>query len=742
MNHPINLVNIPKNVAVLQKFRGRSTMIIRRASEADFTFTANEYDGEFRVLKFSGNEGISIPFRYAIKLAALDSEIDFTTIVGKSACLGISHENGERYVNGIITRFTQLGKSGTGRRFTIYHAECVPLIWLLKYRHGCRIFQNMTFEDIIRQVFQDAGVGSDYYRFSLTGTHNSHEYCVQYRESEFDFISRLMEEEGMFYYFEHTEDLHVMVIADDSSAHSEIESSTIVYNEASSMVNEQEYVYEFKFLQQVKPSSTSLRDFNYERPSLGMDTMSLSGDEDMLPEEENLEIYDYPGDYEDPDFGVQVASIRLDSLKMNRQMGVGRSVCRRFLPGYRFTLDRHDRSSFNQEYLITHLNSLGTQPLGENSDEEGLQYNNDFECIAYSVPFRPPRKTPRPIIDGIQTAYVVGPGGDDIYFDEMGRVKVQFHWDRVGQKDENSSCWVRVSDGYAGQNHGMQFPPLVGDEVIVSFLEGDPDRPLITGRVYNGENLPPLDPQESIQNEIYTPYGHILRFDDKKQAILMRTKKGSQIRMRDEPSDSSDEEKGFGDYISVMVIDGHQIIMAYGEEHKHIKINTAGNHVIELNDKGGNISITSAGGHIVLLDDAGKAIGISSTNGHYVAIDDNANEVIISDANEEQEIVVTSGGNITITNATNNIELNATSGAIKLDASNIDIFSSGDISLTANGKLIMEAGNIEEKGINGLKMEGGPTASLKAGKIDINGAAKVSIQGIMVEAKGTPIKLN
>jgi len=326
-----------------------------------------------------------------------------------------------------------------------------------------------------------------------------------------------MEEEGMFYYFEHDEDMHVMVIADNSSVHTQIESSTVVFNEPSSMVAETEAVYEFRFLQQIRPSSTILTDFNYERPNLGMGTMSLSANEDMLPEEENLEVYDYPGDYQDPEFGVEIAGLRLEALKYNREMGIGKSVCRRFLPGYRFTLDGHSRSSFNQEYLITRLNNFGVQPLGEGNEGEGLQYNNDFECIAYSVPFRPSRKTPKPIVDGVQTAYVVGPGSDDIHFDEMGRVKVQFHWDREGRRDENSSCWVRVSDGYAGQDHGIQFPPLVDDEVLVSFEEGDPDRPIITGRLYNGENMPPLDPNDSIQNAILTPYGHnsILTIKDK-----------------------------------------------------------------------------------------------------------------------------------------------------------------------------------------------------------------------------------
>lgn len=718
-------------------------MIIRRASEADFTFTADEYDGELRVLKFNGNEGISKPFRYAIKLAALDSEIDFNTIVGKSACLSISHETGERYVNGIVTRFTQFGKSGTGRRYTIYHAEFVPLIWLLKYRHGCRIFQNMTFEDIIRQVFQDAGVGSDYYRFApFTGTHNSHEYCVQYRESDFSFISRLMEEEGMFYYFEHTEDMHVMVIADNSSAHNEIESSTIVFNESSSMVHDQEYVYEFKFLQQVKPSSASLRDFNYERPSLGMDTMALSGDEGLLPEEENLEIYDYPGDYQDPDFGAEIASIRLDSLKTNRQMGIGKSVCRRFLPGYRFTLERHDRASFNQEYLITHLVNSGTQPLGEDSDEEGFQYNNDFECIAYSVPFRPPRKTPKPIIEGVQTAYVVGPGGDDIYFDGLGRVKVQFHWDRVGRNDENSSCWVRVSDGYAGQNHGIQFPPLVGDEVIVSFLEGDPDRPIITGRVYNGINRPLLEPDNSIQNKIQTPYNHWMLFDDKRQAIILTTGKTQQIRMRDDPADSSDSEKKYGNYIILMTSDKHSIYMAYGDEVQHIRLNSSKNHSITLDDKAGSISITSAGGHNVVLDDGNKKINLTSTGGHFIEINDDKNEIVTSDSSGQQTFTITSGGGIEINNGSDNISIKAPAAAIKLDASNIDITSSGDINMKANGKINIEATEIIENGKAKVEIKGGAQASVKAASVEVNGSAKVSIQGILVEVKGTPIKLN
>ena len=721
---------------VANKGGGSEMVLIRRASEADFIFTVEECTEELRVLKFNGIEGISKPFRYTLKLAARDSELDFSTIVGKPAYLTINGETGERYVNGIITRLIQ---AGTGNRFTFYNVKLVPLIWLLKYKRDCRIFQNKTIQEIITQIFNDAGIGSDYYRFSLTGTHNAHEYCVQYRESSFNFISRLMEEEAMFYYFEHSEDMHVMVIADNSAIHTRLESPTIVYNEPSSMVPDQECIYEYRFLQQIRPGVTSLRDFNYESPNLDLG-VTLPGEE-LGEEEENLEIYDYPGDYQELDMGDELVSLRLEALRTNRQLGLGKSLCRRFIPGYRFTLDQYVRSGFNQEYLIINLKSIGEQPLGEDQVGEGFQYNNDFECIPYAVTYRPLRKTSKPIVEGVQTAIVVGPGGDDIYFDELARVKIQFHWDREGRNDENSSCWIRVSDGYAGQNHGIQFTPLVGDEVIVSFLEGDPDKPIITGRVYNGNNMPPLDPAESIQNAIITPYNNRMRFDDKKQAILISTGKNQQFRIRDNPTDSSDEEKGYGNYIILMTSDGHSIYMAYGDEYQHIRLNTSKNHSITLDDKAGSISITSAGGHNVVLDDANKNIALTSTDGHYITIRDDSSQIVLSDSSGDQMALISSGGNITIINSSYDIALSATSGKIKLDASNIDIISSGDIKMEAKGKIEMKSVDIIGNASAKVNLKGGAQASMKAMDVSVEGT-KVSIKGAIVDVKGAPIKLN
>jgi type VI secretion system secreted protein VgrG len=703
-------------------------VLIRRALEADFIFTADEYTDELRVLRFNNVEGISEPFRYNLKLAAQDPEIDYGTIVGKSACLTVYGETGERYFNGIVTRLIQ---GAIGSRFTVYHAELMPKIWLLTMRHGCRIFQNKTVQEIITQIFQDAEIESDRYRFALQGTHNSREYCVQYRESEFNFMSRLMEEEGIFYFFEHDEDKHVMVIADSSAIHTPIESPDIVFNEPSNMVQDKESIFQYRFYRQARPGSTSLRDFNYERPTMGLDVMALSGAGD-----ESFEIYDYPGLYQDQGTGADIAQMRLESLRSNLEVGSGQSVCRRFMPGYRFRMTRHARTSFNQEYLITRLTSSGSQPLGEDSaGGEGLQYSNDFECIPFSVPYRPLRKTPKPIVEGVQTAIVVGPSGDDIYFDDLGRVKVQFHWDRENQNDENSSCWIRSSDGYAGQNHGIQFTPLIGDEVIVDFLEGDPDRPIIIGRVYNGDNIPHLEPQNKVQNQILTPYQHKLLFDDKGASIILKTGGNETIQMTDGGS------TGDGSNIKISTADGHYIKLRGGEG-QDIFIKTSGDNSMLLTDSQHGIKITTAADHFIQINDSDNTISMQSANRHVIGIMDDPQKLGLYDSGGNLTIEIDVPANkIYIVNSAGDTKISAAgtvnigAGEIVLTAGNIKINSDGNIEIKAGANISVEAGAE-------LAMSGVTISSSSQGTNDVTGAV-VNVEGSgIVSIKGGMVKIN
>jgi type VI secretion system secreted protein VgrG len=250
-------------------------------------------------------------------------------------------------------------------------------------------------------------------------------------------------------------------------------------------VAEDEAVFTYRHSQEIRTGKMSFRDFNFEKPTLDLEK------DKTAPRDDALEAYDYPGRYLEPDVGTTVAELRLQAVQAPRISGQGESLVRRFIPGYLFTLDEHPRSDFNREYLLTWIHHEGTQPHGGASVEGEYKYNNQFRCLPSDVPYRPPLRTPRPIVEGTQTAIVTGPSGEEIYPDKHGRVKVQFHWDREGQYDENTSCWIRVSQLWAGKNWGAMWIPRIGHEVIVDFLEGNPNKPIIIGRVYHGDNQPP-----------------------------------------------------------------------------------------------------------------------------------------------------------------------------------------------------------------------------------------------------------
>ena len=497
--------------------------IIRSKSEADYTFKAGSLPADkLKVVSFFGSEGISELFRFSVDLASSDKEIDFDAAVGQPTLLTIHGPKGKRYINGIVSLFEQTGKTG---KLTRYRAEVVPTVWMLSRRSNCRIFQNLAVPAIIEQVLTDGGVASDHLDFSLMKTYQPRDYCVQYRESDLSFISRLMEQYGLFYFFTHAADQHVMVIGDDAVVHVPIaEPATVRYRAPGTAgVSDQEHVSEYRFNREIRSGAIKLQEFDFKKPRLNMGADAKAGDG-------KLEVYDYPGEYVAPDEGSMLAKVRLEEVQATRQVGSGQSDCRRLIPGHRFTLDQYDRSDCNREYVVVRVSHSGNQPqtLGADGGDgagDAALYENQFECIPSDVPFRPPRTTPKPVVQGPQTAIAVGPKGEEIYTDEHGRVKVQFHWDRLGKRDEKSSCWIRVGQLWAGSGWGAMFIPRIGQEVIVEFLEGDPDQPIITGRVYNGDNLPPYGlPAEKTKSTIKSNSSkggggsNEFRFEDAKDA--------------------------------------------------------------------------------------------------------------------------------------------------------------------------------------------------------------------------------
>ncbi|OGP79415.1 MAG: hypothetical protein A2V86_01730 [Deltaproteobacteria bacterium RBG_16_49_23] len=537
------------------------------AHESRFLFEVKGVSYQTAVLGFKLFEGISSPFALHVSLVSED-EINFDEMVGKEALLTLLGEDNDRYLHGILRQFIQNGSKG---RFYFYEAEVIPTFWLLSLEQDCRIFQNKKVEDIIKQVLQDGGITGDRFNFRLQGKYQEREYCVQYRETDLDFISRLCEEEGIFYFFEHAKDKHVLVFGDSTVAYKAIEGEVeITFNPAIGMVPGKEFVYQFAFSQKVFSGKMTRRDFNFEKPTL--DLTSKEQDKSY----QKLEVYDYPGRYVEENRGKGLTKVRLEESITFKEKAEGKSTSPRLTPGFKFKLIDHERKSFNQEYLLTEIRHEGQQPqaLEELADpKEKFSYTNQFISIPSPVVFRPERKTPKPIVKGIQTAVVVGPKGEEIYTDKYGRIKVQFHWDREGKKDDKSSCWIRVASIFAGGQYGAIFTPRIGQEVVVDFLEGDPDQPLITGRVYNADLMPPYTlPDEKTKSTIKTNSSiggegfNEIRFEDKKgeEQLFIHAERNQDIRVKNDLYEWIGNE-------SHLIVKKDQLEMAEGDKHLTVK---------------------------------------------------------------------------------------------------------------------------------------------------------------------------
>ncbi len=448
------------------------------------------------VLKsFSFREQLGRLFLMELELLSEDPNIDFDDIVGEKVTVRLElADDKTRYFNGYISRFVQTAPEGKHAR---YRATMVPWLWFLTRTADCRIFQKsmpeppdkMTVPGIIKKVFKDQGF-EDVKDDGLTQTYDEWEYCVQYRETDFNFVSRLMEQEGIYYFFTHEDGKHTLVLADSISAHETFPGyDKIMYHAGTEGVTDRECLSDWVVEMEVQPGTYALNDFDFEKPKKALLAKSNIEREHA---EADYEMYDYPGEYLEHNEGEAYAKVRIEELQTQHEVLHGESSARGLSAGFTFTLEDHPRDDQNREYLIT---STSIEVVSDVFTTSGDSDTDSFDCsltaIDSKTPFRPARITPRPLIQGPQTAIVVGPKGYEIYTDKHARVKVQFHWDRYGKFDDNSSCWIRVSQSNAGKSWGSMITPRIGQEVIIEFLEGDPDRPIITGRVYNGDQPPP-----------------------------------------------------------------------------------------------------------------------------------------------------------------------------------------------------------------------------------------------------------
>lgn len=520
----------------------------------------------------AGTEALSRLFRFRLELIATnETEVDFARLLGKPLTAHVTAPGGaKRHFSGICCRFAQGNRDAT---FTAYQADIVPEAWFLTRKAQSRIFQHKAVPEILQEVFKGLKVTP-----KLKGKYEPRDYCVQYRETDFNFASRLMEEEGIYYLFTHDDGGHTMVLGDTPDTHPEVPfDPQAVFEPLADGTVDEERITEWARAQELRPMKVTLWDHCFEKPHEHLEAEQQIADSVQvgtrthklkLGSPEKLELYDWPGEYAqrfdgvDPGGGDRASDLqkiyqdnkRTAEIRMQEEAAgaleiVGAGKLRQLTAGHRFTMTRHHDADGPYVLTAVHHNARLSSDYRSGAADEAV-YGNAFTCIPAAVPYRPARQTPKPVVQGTQTAVVVGPKGEELFTDKYGRVKVQFHWDREGKNDEKSSCWIRVAQPIAGKRWGASFWPRIGQEVIVDYLEGDPDQPIVVGSVYNADQMPPYlgegpDDKHKDDNKVTgfksnTTAGgagfNELRFDDTKdkQQIFVHAEKNYDVRVKND----------------------------------------------------------------------------------------------------------------------------------------------------------------------------------------------------------------
>jgi len=655
---------------------------------------------------FSGQETLGRLFDYKLDLFSLNRNIQFQDIVGQRVTITLELPHGERYFDGYVTEFRYMGTVG---QFASYQATLKPWLWFLTRTADCRIFQNKKVPDIIKEVFGDNRMSD--FEDKLSDSYREWGYCVQYRETDFNFISRLMEQEGIYYYFKHEMGKHTLVFADGPGAHEATpgyETVPFFPPDPNAALRERDHIQQVTATQVVMPDQYAIKDFDFENPKVDLSaTLSVSWPHAYpMP---NPEIFDFPGEYKKLDDGEDYVEKMLQELQAQQEQVHAGGSARGMSAGCLFTLENYPRDDLNKEYLIVSVkHDIKSDPM-ETSGSAGAEgfYSCQLEISDSSQQYRSERITPKPIVQGLQIAIVVGPEDDEIYCDEYARVKVQFPWDRYGENDQNSSCWMRVSQLWAGKKWGGIHIPRIGQEVLVSFLEGEPDQPLITGRVYNANNMPPYD----------------LPANKTQSGIKSRSTKGGRPKDFNEFrfEDKKDKEQ--------IYLHAEKDLTTVVENHEHRRT-----YNTRIAITGSSKNERPADVIEELSVHGTRMITIRGDDGLVVMDGDRGRKVQIRDGDYELEV---QKGDYLLGVTEGNAETTIKKGSFSVNAG-------GDIIMNAGGKVTVEAKQSIE-----LKV-GGSSIVIDNMGVTITGSAKVDIKAPTVKTaasilntiKGALVKIN
>ena len=624
--------------------------------------------------RMSGSEQLGRLFEYRVQLLSEKKDIKIVDVLGKNMSINVDLPSGEkRLFNGIVTRFCSTGWQGN---FATYEAIIHPWLWLLTRTANCRIFQEKSVLDIVKEVCNDGVYGgmAELDIGHLTGTYEVLNYCVQYRETDFNFVCRLLEQEGIYFFFTHHGEKHTMVLADSYSAHTDIPDYTAVKfrgDENREKIGK-ESVHSWFAGGEIQASNYVLNDFDFERAAASTSgSLLVKKNMPAAYSQPAYEQFDYPGGYNKAAAGTAIAGARIESIHGQCEQIRAQTSARGLFPGGLFGLVEHPREDQNRKYLVT--SARYEMVINDYETNAGSAGDQTFQCELTAVGkehnYRPERITPKPTVQGPQTAMVVGKAGEEIWTDKYGRIKVQFHWDREGKDDEKSSCWVRVAQSWSGKRWGTMFIPRIGMEVVVEFLEGDPDRPLVTGCVYNSDTMPPYD----------------LPANQTRSTMKSNSSKGgdgfNEIRFEDK----KDSEEIF--------------VQAEKNYNRVVKNNDTLKVGFEKSDKGDQTIEIKNDQKLVVGNDQESEVGNDQT------IHVKMNQKL--DVDMDQKITI---GKTSTMEAMTSIEFKVGGSSIKIEPAKITIKSTQ------------------------ISIEADATAEIKAGaKMDIDGGAMLTIKGGMVK---------
>lgn len=703
-----------------------------------------------------GYECVNEPYCFTLNMHSQQLGLNFDDIIGSNFTVEFEYGHNKRYFGGIVGEIEQLQSVENDKGLQAhYQLKIYPRLWLLKFGCDHQIFQNKTTIEIIKSVLQEQGVTQIEDKTTSCG-HTEREYCVQYRETYYDFVCRLMEEEGIFYYFDHTKNGEKLILHDDSSTLDAAEASSLRQMNSTSGEPLYNEIVNLNVAQQVVSKRFATADYNFK-------TASTKLYNKVTGEGVGGQVYRYPGIYLDSTGGDDVASHRVQELEWFKKTVKGTSTAPKFAPMYTFSVTNHPRPDANDAYVLYEI----IHSLDMTSTQEHYIYKNDFKAFPSNVTYRSPIITPKPIIPSTQTAIVTGKSGEEIWCDEYGRIKVKFHWDQSGNDDEKSSCWIRVAQLWAGSNWGGLWTPRVGMEVVVTFLEGNPDRPLITGCVYNSDHMPPYAKDEPTKSTIKSnstkeggEMNNELRFEDKKGAeeIFIHAQKDMNTVIEDNRTLKINDGDDTSDIMA-----GDRTVTLHAEKRdkrdqrgndtlilskgsRTVKLNAEGddkgNHLLEL-AKGDNIITLTEGDFLITLNKGNQTLDVKGSRTVTIKEDDeltnkaNFTQKVSGDYSlkidgtltikvtgalkiqGDEDVTIKSGGILSL-KAAQDIKLNTDTGDIKLT-------STGATKIAATGDFSAQGMTATVKGQTSGKFDGGLSSTLQA-----SGSVAVSAPSISI----------